>query len=157
MPFFFPIQNPDEGVYVALLVHDYKILLLKHKKHEHWFFPHGYSLLQEIPDDTLKRICLDQTRIIANPLEYSPIADQNDTKRCAIPLHNEMRSFGSHKVYCSYYLCKAMNPNDAIASEDHGIVEMRWYTKDELLALNLPQGILDICILSLEKQMKFEF
>jgi hypothetical protein len=155
MTFFFPIHNPDEGVYAGVVVHDFKVLMLKHKKSDFWFFPHGFSLLSEVPDDTILRICREQASIIGELVDYSPIANQKDVDHCALPMHSEIRMLDNHKYYCSYFLLKAKNPRDTTPSE--GIEEARWLNKEELLNLNLPQGIIDICILALERDINLEF
>ena len=157
MTFFFPIHNPDEGVYSAIVVHEFKILMLKHKKSDFWFFPHGFSLLDEIPDDTILRICREQASIIGELIDYSPIAPQKDFSHCALPMHSEVRMLDNHKYYCSYFLLRAKNPQDTGANSHEEIEEIKWFSKEELLNLNLPEGTIDVCILALEKDVNLEF
>jgi ADP-ribose pyrophosphatase YjhB (NUDIX family) len=157
MTFFFPIQNPDEGVYAAVVVNEFKLLLMKHKKFDYWFFPHGFSLLAEIPDDTVLRICREHARIIGELIDFSPIAGHDDVTHCAIPMHSEVRTLDNHRFYCSYYFVKAKNPNDMSINGDSEIEELRWFGKDDLLNINLPPGIVDVCILALEKDINVEF
>lgn len=157
MTFFFPIHNPDEGVYSGIVIHDFKILLLKHSKSNEWFFPHGFSLLSEVPDDTILRVIREQAKIIGEFLEYSPIVEQKEIDNCALPLHSEIRLLDNHKYYCTYFLLKAKNSNDMLPNSEFDIQDARWFSKDELLNLDLPVGISELCILALEREMNSEF
>ena len=136
-------------VVVGCIVHDKRILLLKHRKLGKWLPPGGHIEKDETPDETVVREIREEVGLDVEVINRQDL-DIHDKQviQLALPFHVEVHSVGDHLHCCFCYLCKLktqelkLNRNEAD--------DVAWFSKGELNQPKINQDIKAVALRAME-------
>ncbi len=123
-----------------------RVLLLWHKKLQRWMPPGGHVDENELPEETAKRECKEETG-----LDVEIIGDtQKDVfegntqegrmlKKPMTMLLEEIPAYGDHPAHQHMdfvFLAKPMDESQVLKLEENEADEVRWFTKEEIRQLS---------------------
>ncbi len=116
------------------IVSDNKVLLLLHTKIGKWLFPGGHVEPNESMDTAVVREVKEETGLDFNHLIYSNIeqVQGEEIEKCALPIHSNVHSVGTHNHYCAYYFGAVDRENFVKNNESR---DMKWFTAEEIKKL----------------------
>lgn len=125
-----------------------RALLLWHKRLGRWMPPGGHVEPDETPEDTARRECKEETgldvEIIGDPapdqFAKNPQEGRMLQKPLAMLLENipasPERGEPAHQHMDFLYLAKPLDETQALTLAEEEGRELRWFTKEEILALD---------------------
>lgn len=125
-----------------------RTLLLWHKRLQRWMPPGGHIDANETPEETAKRECKEETgldvEILGDPqtdlFETCPEEGRMLRKPLAMLLENipasEERGEPAHMHMDFLYIAKPINEAQLLSMAEEEADDMRWFTKEDVLALD---------------------
>jgi 8-oxo-dGTP pyrophosphatase MutT (NUDIX family) len=138
----------------AVIVHDGKVLLVKHPRYGKWLVPGGHIELNEDPEEALYREIEEETGLKATLLVPKPDIQTAGAKVLPMPNYMDVHEANApHKHIGMVYYMRAEN-GEAKLSDEHE--EIRWVSKEELddPELNLQPEIKHLIIEAIELAAK---
>jgi 8-oxo-dGTP pyrophosphatase MutT (NUDIX family) len=124
------IHEKYDFVISAVIVHDGKVLLVKHPRYGKWLAPGGHIELDEDPEEALYREVKEETGLNATLLQPAPNIETSGGKVLPIPNYMDVHEANApHKHIALVYYMRADN-DEARLSDEHE--ELRWISKEEL-------------------------
>ena len=116
----------------VFIVHDNKVLLIFHKKHNMWLQVGGHIELNEDPDEALfrevKEECGLEIEIIG---EKQPKFEMKGTKFLYAPVFMNIHDINeTHKHIGLIYFAKAKSDKFVLSEKEHK--DIRWFSKEDL-------------------------
>ena len=130
-----------------------RTLLLWHKRLERWMPPGGHVDPDELPEETVRRECLEETG-----LDVEIIGLQQENMFSCNPAEGRMlkapiallleeipesltRKEGAHQHIDFVYLARPIDESQVLHLEKKEGSDIRWFTKEEVAALNSEREI----------------
>ena len=127
----------------VFIVHENKVLLIFHKKHNMWLQIGGHIELNEDPEQALfrevKEECGLEIEIIG---KKEPHIEVKGTKFLYSPTFMNIHDINeTHKHIGLYYVAKAKSDKFVLNNQEHK--DIRWFTKEDLdkLEYNLSESV----------------
>ena len=129
----------------AYIIHEGKLLLLKHRKLGLWLPPGGHIDPDETPDEATLREVKEETSLDVELMEYAPVPFGGHMERhCALPFYCNVHSVGDHLHYCMFFLCR-MKGGDLKIHERESLAS-RWVGEEELHDSSIPEDVRNIAL-----------
>ncbi len=139
----------------GILIQDGKVLLVKHKMLGIWLAPGGHVEPHELPHQAAEREFFEETGVKVRAVSAYPSPPRVDTEHLPMPfLYNlhwinkpgekKARSNGEiceqHYLFAFFVTCDG-DCNLRNDDPDHGIDEIRWFSREELSDLEMWEDI----------------
>jgi 8-oxo-dGTP diphosphatase len=122
------------------IFHEDKLLLIHHNKLNKWLPVGGHIDENEVPDDALAREIKEETNLDVKIFHDLGVPKEGNIVRATeTPFHTNVHSVGDHNHYCSFYVCKALNPETLQVNEE--LKGFKWVTKSELEDDSIPSDV----------------
>lgn len=124
------IHELYDFVVTVFIIHDNKVLLVKHPRYGKWIPMGGHIELDEDPEEALYREIQEETGLEVEILSNKPAFDDSEAKPILTPHYIDAHDANPpHKHIALVYFARATN-NQHIKSDEHD--ELKWFTEQEL-------------------------
>ena len=125
-------MRPLEYTAQGYAFHDWKLLLIHHKKLDLWLPVGGHIEPGETPDDCVVREFKQETFLDIKLIEMSDITmDPLQQRICATPFYTDVHSVGDHDHYGMNFICIALNPEELRINNE--LKASDWFDKRQVL------------------------
>jgi 8-oxo-dGTP pyrophosphatase MutT (NUDIX family) len=114
----------------AVIVHDNKVLLVKHPRYGKWLVPGGHVELSEDPEEALYREVEEETGLEATLLVPKPDIETAGAKVLPLPNYMDVHEANAPHKHISMVYYMTSESNEAKLSDEHE--EIRWVSREEL-------------------------
>jgi len=116
----------------VFIVHDKKVLLIFHKKHNMWLQIGGHIELDEDPDEALFREVKEECGLDVEIIgERQPKFEMKGTKFLYAPAFMNIHDINeTHKHIGLIYFAKAKSDKFVLSEKEHK--DIRWFSKEDL-------------------------
>lgn len=132
----------------AFVLHDGKVLLLKHRSLGRWMPPGGHVDEHETPDETARRECKEETgldvEILGEPQEDLFAENVHEGRMLKKPFamllenipENPAKNMPAHEHMDFLYRARLIDSGQTLTLEAEAGEELRWFTKEEVEQLD---------------------
>lgn len=125
------IHKLIDFVIVAYIVHDDKVLLVDHKKHNMWLPVGGHIELNEDPEQALLREIKEECGLEVEVIGERPNVVGPQTQSLIPPLYMDVHSItDTHRHVSLVYFARARSLDAKLEEREHNAI--RWFTREEL-------------------------
>jgi 8-oxo-dGTP diphosphatase len=146
------MSRETDIVIAAFVMHEGRLLLVRHAKLGKWLPPGGHIEPDETPDEAVLREVREETGLDVELVHREEIAGDGCSgivRELALPFYANVHSVGDHDHACLFYLCRAGSGRVSISHESRG---HRWVTPQELAeAGDVPEDVRRIGELAFRK------
>lgn len=116
----------------VFIVHDKKVLLIFHKKHNMWLQIGGHIELNEDPDEALFREVKEECGLDIEIIgERQPKFEMKGTKFLYAPVFMNIHDINeTHKHIGLIYFAKARSDKFVLSEREHN--DIRWFSREDL-------------------------
>ncbi|MBD3310029.1 NUDIX domain-containing protein [Candidatus Woesearchaeota archaeon] len=141
-------------VVAGYLVHEGKVLLIKHRKLGKWLPVGGHIEKDEIPDDALKREFKEEVNLRIEIIDsMKNLQVDSDVRQLKNPFHVNVHNVGDHEHCCLFYICRTADSNSLKMNRDE-LLDFRWLSGQEIDEIyekeDMPSDVRSIAKLALE-------
>jgi 8-oxo-dGTP pyrophosphatase MutT (NUDIX family) len=124
------IHEQYDFTIAAVIVHDNKVLLVKHPRYGKWLVPGGHVELSEDPEEALYREVEEETGLEATLLVPKPDIETAGAKVLPLPNYMDVHEANAPHKHISMVYYMTSESNEAKLSDEHE--EIRWVSREEL-------------------------
>ena len=130
-----------------------KVLMVFHKKLNKWLFPGGHLEQNEMPHEAVVREVREETGLLAYVVNSGSELEIRNGVETQLPapyciLHECIPAIGTepeHKHVDFIYVMKCMNDNAPLQKDENEVDQVKWFSKNEVLASDTFDGVKRIC------------
>lgn len=125
------IHELIDFVVVAYIVHDGKVLLVDHKKHNMWLPVGGHVELNENPEEALMQEIQEECGLEVEIIGERPAVVGPQTQSLITPLYMDIHNItDTHRHVSLVYFARALSVEAKLEEREHNAI--RWFTRAEL-------------------------